>query len=61
MAPSQQIFTIAKVARQKLLIEARADQHNLRKLVGHANLYDVLLLAYMEHQKETGDGPLKLV
>jgi hypothetical protein len=56
-----QIYSIAKVARQKLLFEARAEQHNLRRLVGHANLYDVLLLAYMQHQEETGDGPLQLV
>lgn len=60
MAPPTQIYTIAKVAREKLLVEARAESHNLRRLVGHANLYDVLLIAYKQHQEVTGDGPLVL-
>jgi hypothetical protein len=41
-----EIYTIAKVAREKLLFEYQVKDHNLHKLVAHANLYDNLLDAY---------------
>ena len=41
-----EIYSIAKVAREKLLFEYHVKDHNLHKLVAHANLYDNLLDAY---------------
>lgn len=52
-----EIYTIAKVAREKLLSEYSFKDHNLQRLVAHANLYDNLLVAY---HKQGGDGPEKI-
>jgi hypothetical protein len=45
-----EIYTIAKVAREKLLSEYHVRDHDLQKLVAHANLYDHLLDAYYEQE-----------
>jgi hypothetical protein len=39
-------YTVAKVARERLLIESSFKDHNLRRLVGHANLVDRFLAEY---------------
>lgn len=39
-------YTVAKVARERLLIESSFKDHNLRRLVGHANLVDKFLAEY---------------
>merc|ERR1712144_59182 len=41
-----QIYSVAKVAYSKLVSEASLKDQNLRRLVGHANLYDKLLDEY---------------
>ena len=41
-----QIYSVAKVAYSKLVSEAALKDQNLRRLVGHANLYDKLLDEY---------------
>ena len=51
-----EIYTIAKVARAKLVCEASFKDHNLHRLVTHANLYDVLLAAYYEYDPKTDAG-----
>lgn len=46
-APSEtEIYSVAKVAYSKLVSEAALKDQNLRRLVGHANLYDKLLDEY---------------
>jgi hypothetical protein len=45
-APEQDIYTVAKVAREKIISEAAHKDHNLRRLVGHTTLYDKLLCQY---------------
>lgn len=45
--PSEtEIYAVAKVAYTKLVSEASLKDQNLRRLVGHANLYDKLLDEY---------------
>ncbi|KAG4427402.1 hypothetical protein IFR05_017115 [Cadophora sp. M221] len=45
--PSEtEIYSVAKVAYSKLVSEAALKDQNLRRLVGHANLYDKLLDEY---------------
>ncbi|KAH7348798.1 hypothetical protein BKA65DRAFT_501455 [Rhexocercosporidium sp. MPI-PUGE-AT-0058] len=45
--PSEtEIYSVAKVAYSKLVTEASLKDQNLRRLVGHANLYDKLLDEY---------------
>lgn len=41
-----EIYHTAKLVRAKLLNEASFKDHNLFRLVGHANLYDKLVVAY---------------
>ena len=45
-APEQDIYTVAKVAREKIISEAAHKDHDLRRLVGHTTLYDKLLCQY---------------
>jgi hypothetical protein len=45
-APEQDIYTVAKVAREKIISEAAHKDHDLRRLVGHTALYDKLLCQY---------------
>jgi hypothetical protein len=53
-----QSYYIAQVARNKLLPEASRADHNLRVVVGHANLLDSLLIqleeAAQEHENRLG-------
>ena len=49
---ASQPYYIAQVARSKLLSEADRADHNLRQLVGHANLLDSLLLHLAEIGQE---------
>lgn len=49
-----EIYIIAKIAREKLLSEYYLRDHNLQKLVAHANLYDNLLDSYY---KQDGADP----
>jgi hypothetical protein len=53
-----QSYYIAQVARNKLLPEASRADHNLRVVVGHANLLDYLLIqleeAAQEHENRLG-------
>jgi hypothetical protein len=37
---SVELYSIAKVARAKLMSEAAFKEHNLHRLVSHANFYD---------------------
>lgn len=39
-------YVVAKHARERLLIESSFKDHNLRRLVGHANLVDKFLAEY---------------
>jgi hypothetical protein len=48
-----EIYIIAKVAREKLLWEYGFKDHNLHRLVAHANLYDNLLDAYYKQEEQT--------
>lgn len=52
-----EIYTIAKVAREKLLSEYSFKDHNLHRLVAHANLYDNLLDAYHKQAEEGTEKP----
>ena len=52
-----EIYTIAKVARGKLLSEYNFKDHNLHRLVAHANLYDSLLDAYHKQAEESTEKP----
>jgi hypothetical protein len=45
-APEQDIYTVAKVAREKIISEAAHKDHDLRRLVAHTTLYDKLLCRY---------------
>ncbi|KAL3427341.1 hypothetical protein PVAG01_00850 [Phlyctema vagabunda] len=39
-----EVYALARVAQQKLLSEVSKKSHSLRRLCGHANLYDSLLV-----------------
>ncbi|CZT53214.1 uncharacterized protein RSE6_14683 [Rhynchosporium secalis] len=46
-SPSEdEIYSVAQIAHTKLVIEGSLKDQNLRRLVGHANLYDKLLDQY---------------
>ncbi|PVH81173.1 hypothetical protein DL98DRAFT_174651 [Cadophora sp. DSE1049] len=64
--PSEtEIYSVAKVAYSKLVSEASLKDQNLRRLVGHANLYDKLLDEYNncfsdeESETESWDGDVE--
>ncbi len=46
-------YSLAHTARAKLLREASRPDHNLRRLVGHANLFDSLLVELDEDDQES--------
>jgi hypothetical protein len=46
VASEPDIYTVAKVARGKIISEASHKDHDLRRLVGHTTLYDKLLYQY---------------
>lgn len=51
---SREIYNIAKVVREKLSSEVASRDHNLQRLVAHANMYDRLLAAcYDSSESET--------
>ncbi|KAH7336100.1 hypothetical protein BKA65DRAFT_479021 [Rhexocercosporidium sp. MPI-PUGE-AT-0058] len=50
----EELSTIAHLAQRKLLTESKSRPHNLRRLVGHANLYDKILIIY---QSDTDQPP----
>ena len=47
-----QTYYVAQTARGKLSKEASQADHNLRLLVGHANLLDVLMLDLADAERE---------
>lgn len=47
-----EIYHTSKLVRAKLLHEASYKDHNLLRLVGHANLYDKLVVAYSNYTPE---------
>ena len=47
-----EIYSIAKVAREKLLSEGHLKDYDLHKLVAHATLYDNLFVAYYRQEEE---------
>lgn len=51
----QQLTTIAHLAQRKLITESQARPHNLRRLVGHANLYDKILVIYQSDPEQPPD------
>lgn len=50
---SQEVYNIARVAQAKLSDEASSRDHNLHRLVAHANLYDKLLDACYDSDTDT--------
>lgn len=55
---SQSIYNIARVAQAKLSSEAGSRDHNLHRLVAHANLYDKILIAcYDDDSHDTKTTP----
>jgi len=45
-----EIYHIATIAKEKLLCEAEHKDHNLARIVHHAQLYDMLLEKYQEEE-----------
>lgn len=45
-------YIIAQVARQKLLVESSFRDHDLRRMVGHANLVDTYLTEHLAKREE---------
>lgn len=52
-----QIYTVAQTAYSKLVTEASCKDQNLRRLVGHANLYDKLLDEYNNSFSDSESEP----
>jgi len=48
----EELSTIAHLAQRKLLTESKSRPHNPRRLVGHANLYDKILIIYQSDTEE---------
>ena len=54
-----EIYQIASLAKEKLLTEAQHKDHNLVRIVHHAQLYDMLLEKYYEEEDRKGEEALK--
>jgi len=54
---SQSIYNIARVAQAKLSSEVASRDHNLQRLVAHANLYDKILVACHDEDSHDTKSP----